>query len=129
VSTEPQLHHSEASTVAAILAIGTLGVAVLLVLPGLVGVLKQGYGFNDSQLGYLSSADLGGLTLGSALGARFVPNVGIRRGALGGLLVAAIANAATVLSSAFWPLLTLRIVAGLGAGLAVAVCYIVLGRS
>jgi MFS family permease len=120
---------SERAMVAATLAIGTLSVAVPLILPGLVGVLKQGYAFDDAQLGYLSSADLAGMTLGSAIGAKVVSRTGIQRGTRWGLLLAAFANLASAPVGAFWPLLGLRGLAGIGAGLVVAICYVVLGRS
>jgi hypothetical protein len=119
---------SERSTVAAALLVGTLGTAVLMVLPGLVGVLKHGYGFTDSQLGYLSFADVGGLTLGSAFSARLV-GMGPRLTVRWGLLVAAMANGLAVTVGAYGPLLALRGVAGVGAGFAVAVSYVVLGQS
>jgi MFS family permease len=111
------------------IAIGTLSVALPTVLPGLVGILQQGYGFNDSQLGYLSSANLVGMTLGSVLGAQWIPRIGIRRGAELGLAIAAIASAAVIAAHAYWPLLALLLIVGLGTGLMVASCYIVLGQS
>ena len=120
---------SERAAVATTLAFGTLSTVVPLVLPGLVGILKQGHGFDDAQLGYLSSADLAGMTLGSAIGAQVVSRTGIRGGARWGLVIAALANLASAPVGGFWSLLLLRSLAGIGAGLVVAICYVVLGQS
>jgi predicted MFS family arabinose efflux permease len=115
--------------VAAATVLGTLGAAVLLVLPGLVGALKVRYGFADTELGYLSSGHLAGLTLGSAAGARLIAMLGIKRTVWLGLILAAAANLAAVPVRTYWPLLACNIAAGLGAGTAVAVCVFVLARS
>lgn len=120
---------SEPSTIGASLAVGTLSGAVLLALPGLVGVLKVGYGFSDSQLGYLSSAALGGLTVGSACAARFIPTIGLSRLTQLGLLVAAAGNGLAALSTAFGLLLFFGTVASCAAGLVLGACYVVLGQS
>jgi predicted MFS family arabinose efflux permease len=120
---------SEPARVAAALLVGTLGVAVLLMLPALLAALTRTYGFEEKQLGLFSFADLGGLTLGAGLGARILLEVGIRRGTQWGLMVASLANFVSAAVATFWPLLVLRAVAGLGAGVVVAACYLVLGQS
>ncbi|MGH9643601.1 MAG: MFS transporter [Terriglobales bacterium] len=119
---------TQASAVAASLAVGTLGPAVLLMLPGLLAALSERYAFSERQLGILSFADLGGLTLGSALSARLLPAMGVVRGTQLGLLGAVVANGASATVAAFAPLLILRVGAGLGGGLLVGSCYMVLGR-
>jgi len=108
---------------------GTLAVMVLTILPGLVGMFKQAYGFNNAELGYLSSTSLAGMTLGSALSARLVHSVGIRKGTIVGLLAAATANVGATFSIGFWSLLAGLFFAGFGGGVLVTVCYVVLGRS
>ena len=120
---------ADGRAVAAALTLGTLSIAVLLLLPGLVSALAQEYHFNDRELGLFSMTDLGGLTLGSLLGAQVLARVGVRRGAQWGLFVAAAANALSVAVLPSHSVLVLRFVAGLGAGLPVAACYWVLGRS
>jgi MFS transporter, DHA1 family, inner membrane transport protein len=124
-----QLRPDSVFEIAVAIAIGTLSVAIPTVLPGLVGILQQGFGFNDSQLGYLSSANLAGMTVGSMLGAHWIPRIGIRRGTEIGLLITAVASAAVIVAGSYWPLLVLLLIGGLGAGLMVTGCYIVLGQS
>ena len=119
----------ESRLIVSALAIGTLSGAVPVILPGLVGLLKDGYGFTMSQLGYLSSTDLWGLTLGSAVGAKLVSRIGLRKSAKFGLVVAAAANAAAAFASSFWPLLCVRILAGVGAGCSISACYVIFGQS
>ena len=120
---------SEWPAVISSLIVGTLGAAVLLILPGLVGVLHEGYRFSDAQVGYLSSAALGGLTLGAAVGARLVPALGVTRSARISILLAAAAQFAMVPVHAFTPLLILLVLGGLGSGAMVTVSYVVLGQT
>jgi hypothetical protein len=115
--------------VAAAVTLGTLSIAVLLLLPGLMSALADQYHFNDRELGLFSMADLGGLTLGSLFGAQVLGRVGIRRGAQWGLFLGAAANALSVVVLPSHAVLALRFIAGLGAGLPVAACYWVVGRS
>ena len=115
--------------VAVALVAGTLGPAVLLILPTFVGVLARDYGLSDEQLGVFSFANLGGLALGSGLGASLFPRAGSRLTTGWGFALALAANAAMVFVRAYSPLLVLSVVSGLGGGLAVAVCYAVLGQS
>jgi predicted MFS family arabinose efflux permease len=129
VSAEGVQKSAETAVVTAALVVGTLGVATLLVLPALLGVVRRDYGFEEAQLGSFSFADLGGVTVGSAIGAKLLPKIGIRQGTRMGLVVAAAANIASATIAAYWPLLTLRVIAGTGAGVCVAVCFVELGRS
>lgn len=108
---------------------GTLGAAVLLMLPALLARLSEERFFTAAQLGVFSFADLGGLTLGSALSAYLLPRNGLRRTMRYGIVLAALANFACAPVFNYGTLLILRLVAGLGAGLMVASAYVVLGRS
>ena len=115
--------------VATALAIGPLGAAVSSILPGLVRILQHGCAFDDAQLGYLSSADLAGMTLGSAIGAKVGARSGVRHGVGCGLVIAALANLSSAAVHRFGPLRFLRSLVGIGAGLVVAGCWVVLGQS
>jgi hypothetical protein len=120
---------SDKRLVAIALTLGTLGAVLLLVLPGFVGTLQRLYHFDAAQLGYLSSAHLSGMTLGTALGARLMAAVGLRRATIGGLLGAAIAYGAATFVEAYHPLLFLMLATGAGAGVAIATCFVVLGNA
>ena len=119
---------NQAAVVVALVA-GTLGPAVLLILPTFIGVLARDYSLSDEQLGVFSFSNLGGLALGSGVGASLFPKTGIRLTTGCGFVLAFAANVAMVFARAYSALLMLSVVSGIGGGLAVAVCYAVLGRS
>jgi predicted MFS family arabinose efflux permease len=111
----------------AALACGTLGAAVQLILPVLLAALGHDDGFSQPKLGVLSSAELGGLMVGSAIAARFVTR--LHPLTYLGIVVSTVANTVSVFASNYGPLLLTRVMAGLGAGALIAVCYATLGRS
>lgn len=125
----PKHHTADTAAVYAALIVGTVGAAVLLMLPALLSSLSTGYQFDKTQLAVFSFADLGGLTLGSALGAHVLPQVGIRRGVQWGFAVAALANLLSAAEISFALLSGFRVLAGVGSGMGVAAAYLVIGRS
>lgn len=116
--TQPGSFDTPAAITAAIV-ISFVGNAVVLGMPMLVGALADNLGFNDQQVGWLASADLGGMFLASILTSMVITRVNRRWLALVGILIALIAN---LLSSQFHDFNTLfytRVIAGIGGG----ICY------
>jgi predicted MFS family arabinose efflux permease len=116
-------------TLVAALALGTLGAAALVMLPGLVAAVGAAFGLDTSQLGYFSSAELGGLTAGSVVGALISRRLGLRLATALGLITALLASLGSLFVNGFGSLLLVRAVAGLGSGVLVSIAYIIIGRS
>lgn len=109
-----------------------LGVAAATlpdVLPVMVGVLAGKLGFGVVRAGYVASANMAGLALGSVLCAILV-----RRWSWQTLICAGAAtmigtNFLTMLVASFPQVATLRLVSGVGEGVVAAICYAAMGQS
>jgi predicted MFS family arabinose efflux permease len=109
-----------------------LGVAAATlpsVLPVMVGVLADNLAFGAVRAGYVASANMIGVALGSV-----ICTVAARRWSWQSLIRAGAAamigaNLLTTLVAAFPQVATLRLVSGLGEGIVGAICYAAMGRS
>lgn len=101
--------------------ITVVGVTALLILPLIVGVLSDYGNFTVIQIGYLASADMAGMGLVSGLSVFWVRKVNWKIAALLGLLLMVISNIITVEVTDFWLMLVVRILAGIGGGVALSV--------
>ena len=102
------LRAAVAATVVGLLGFNTL--------PLLVGAVIDGLGLDARQAGLLGSAEIGAMAAASLLLAPRVGSISRRRVALVSAVVIAAAHALSTLPSGFAPLLSLRLVAGLGEG-------------
>ncbi|GAB3112233.1 MFS transporter [Aestuariicella hydrocarbonica] len=116
--TQPGSYDTPAAIAAAIV-ISFVGNAVVMGMPMIVGALADDLGFGEQQVGWLASADLGGMFLASLLTAMVITRVNRRQLAMVGIIIALMAN---LLSSQFHDFTTLfytRVIAGIGGG----ICY------
>ena len=88
-------------------------------MPILVGALADLRGYSEEAVGYIASAELGGMFLASVFVSVFVYRLNRRLGALAGLLLSLLINILSTQVEAYGPFMAMRVVAGFGAGL----CY------
>ena len=91
-------------------------------MPLFVGSLAESLGFNEQQLGWIASADMTGLFIGSTVTAMLVEKTNRQRLAYVGLTLLIISNALSIQNQALMPLLMSRLVAGIGAGICYSTC-------
>lgn len=91
--------------------------AMLLILPSFVGALSDDLGLSTTRLGLLGSADLIGIALSTATGPLWLRRVSWRRVGLSGLAAFLVVNAVCFNVRSFAILVSLRIAAGLIAGI------------
>lgn len=101
--------------------ITVVGVAALLILPIIVGGLSDNTDFTNAQIGYLASADMAGMGLVSTLSIFWVRKVNWKLTAVVGLLILIGANIFCINAETFETMLVLRLIAGLGGGMALSV--------
>ena len=75
------------SAIFAAVVLGFAGTGVAMGMPLLVGSMAESLGFNEQQLGWLASSDMGGLFVGSVLTSLLVTKVNRRHLAAAGLLL------------------------------------------
>lgn len=102
--------------------LGFAGTGVAMGLPLLVGSMAESLGFNEQQLGWLASSDMGGLFIGSVLTALFVTKINRRILAAVGLFLVILANFFSTQSPELLPLMLSRLIAGIGAGICYSTC-------
>ena len=90
--------------------------AMLLILPSFVGALGDDLKLSPERIGLLASADLIGIALSTATGPMWLRRVSWRRTGVGALVLFAVFNAACFGVTGFTPLLILRFITGLIAG-------------
>ena len=108
-------------TILAMVLVTTVTEAMLLLLPIYIGAIVDFLPLDASQVGLLGSADLVGVALGATSGLFWLRKVDWRKTVLAALLVFSIANLCSLGVTAFMPLGSLRLLAGLAAGAAYAV--------
>lgn len=107
------------SAIVASIAVAVVGWAVFMGLPILVGALVDFRGFTEEQVGYLASADLGGMFVSSIIVSLFISKMDRRFWVTIGIAVAIAADIFAIYTYDFWSMMGIRIVAGIGAGF----CY------
>jgi len=105
--------------IAAAIIISFVGNAVVIGMPMLVGALADNLDFSEQQLGWLASADLGGMFLASILTSMVITRVNRRHLAMMGIFIAIIANLLSAQFHDFNTLFYTRVIAGIGGG----ICY------
>ena len=115
------------SSLAAMLPVAMMGAAVLTLLPLWVGTMSDGLGFSTQQVGFLASADMVGIFVTSTSAVIWVRRWPWRPVVLLGLLLFLLGNIGSMYSREFSSLYSLRVLAGLGCGMAYAVALAALG--
>jgi predicted MFS family arabinose efflux permease len=121
------------STVSIVVAITVSVVAAMVsnTLPAFLAVLARARGLSESQSGLSAMADLGGIAFGMTL-CGLLPGLVRRltwRGTIAsGLLLLIAANLLSIWITSFEPYLAVRILAGTGSGIVIAIVYAVLAE-
>lgn len=106
----------------AAIILGFAGTGVAMGLPLLVGSMADSLGFNEQQLGWLASSDMGGLFIGSVLTSFFVVKLNRRHLAALGLILVILGNYLSTQNADLLPLMMSRLGAGIGAGICYSTC-------
>lgn len=117
------------TAVSAAILLGTIAALVGNMLPVFLTVMARTLNLSESQCGLIAFAEMGGMAVGTiacALAPRRVGRLTWRWTAVVGLLVLIAANGFAILAGSFGVLLFARAVAGLGAGIVLAITYAVL---
>lgn len=128
------LHHARTPfddwrAVAVSLYMTLVGYGVLVALPAISSARVALLSFSEEQVGRLSSADLGGLAAGAALGSLSIAGANRRILVLLGALTVIVANALCLRYQDYPSTLMLRLLAGLGSGLYTSVAVANLGAT
>lgn len=99
------------------------------ILPVMLGIVARGWWLTDEMLGILASAELAGLALGTLIAIKLMYSWGRKRTAFRAMLILTIANAATLAAPNILSLMAVRVLAGLGAGAGLAICYVNLSHT
>ncbi|GAC1304045.1 MAG: hypothetical protein NVSMB10_06630 [Steroidobacteraceae bacterium] len=102
----------------ALVIVATVTEAIFMLLPSFVGALTDVLHLSAGRTGLLGSADLGGIAVATATAPWWIRRVPWRPAVLGSLTAFLLVNLLCFAVRSFWPLLGLRIVAGLSAGIA-----------
>lgn len=119
---EPINEFDKPRAIFAAVVLGFAGTGVAMGLPLLVGSMAESLGFNEQQLGWLASADMGGLFAGSVLTSLFVTRINRRFLAAAGLFLLMLGNYLSIQSPELLPLMLSRLCAGIGAGVCYSTC-------
>jgi len=84
------------SAIVASIAVAVVGWAVFMGLPILVGALVDFRGFTEEQVGYLASADMGGVFISSIVVSLFIAKMDRRFWVTIGIAVAIVADIFTI---------------------------------
>lgn len=106
----------QTSSVWTLLVATSVTEAMLLILPSFVGALGDDLRLSAERIGLLASADLVGIALSTATGPLWLRRVSWRATGLAALIAFLFANAACFGVTSFAPLLSLRLLAGVTAG-------------
>ncbi len=109
--------------------VGIAAATLPAVLPVMVGVMTDQLGFGLERAGYVASANMGGVALGSILGAGLTRRWSWATVIICGAAIMIGANALTMLGSTFAYVAALRFTSGLGEGLVAGICYAAMGQS
>ncbi len=102
----------------ALLLVGTVTEAMFLLLPSFVGALGDVLHLSATRIGLLASADLTGIALMTATAPWWLRRVSWRPTVLASLAAFLLINMVCFAIRSFWPLLCVRLLAGLTAGVA-----------
>jgi MFS family permease len=114
---------------AAAIGLSIAGIAAFSILPVMIGAIADAQGLGASEAGFIAAADLCGFALASLWAGIWTHGFDGRRVAAAGLLAALIGNVLSLHAPGFGLLLVVRLLSGLGGGLAYSVAMSTLARS
>ena len=109
--------------------LGVAAATLPAVLPVTVGVLADALGFGVVRAGYVASANLGGVALGSVMCAAATRHWSWQKLINAGAATMIGTNLLTMLVASFLLMTLLRFGAGLGEGVIAAICYAAMSRT
>lgn len=115
------------STLYSVFLIGVIAPEVFIVQPGFVQGLVEYLGFDDQGAGKVVSAEMWGLAATTILMTFIAHRVNWRGVVFGSLVIMFLANAACTLTTDVSTFVTLRFIAGLGAGSLVSLSFAAVG--
>lgn len=110
------------------MALVVIGMQLFIIQPGVVSLLVAG-GMDQSIVGYAASAELFGIAFATILGASIGTRLSWRALTGAALLLMAVANLGSAVGTSDHLFLILRLVAGLGSGLAISIGYAMVGAA
>jgi predicted MFS family arabinose efflux permease len=119
----------DARALIAAVALGTVGALTIMIVPGFVMLIDAQSMLDDRQLGFVAAWDINATAVAIGLATFLIARVNWRRLALAGLGLIVLGNLWTAASHEYAAIVAARICAGLGEGLAIAVCFAVLGSA
>ena len=114
-------------TLWSVFLVGVIAPEVFIVQPGFVQGLVEYVGFDDQGAGYTASAEMFGLATTTILMTFIAHRVNWRTVILGSLVIMFLANALCTLTTDLDAFVTLRFIAGLGAGSLVSLSFAIVG--
>jgi predicted MFS family arabinose efflux permease len=109
--------------------LGVAAATLPCVLPVMIGVLADDLKFGTVQAGYVASANLGGVALGSVVCAALVGRYSWQTLIRAGAATMIGTNLLTMAIASFPLFAAMRFLSGLGEGVIAAICYAAMGRS
>ena len=119
MDTSQTAEFDQPKTITASIILAISGWMVFMGMPILVGALADLRGYSEEAVGYLASAELGGMFLSSVFVSVMVKRLNLRLTAIIGLLISLSINLLSTQVEAYGPFMLLRFVAGFGSGM----CY------
>jgi DHA1 family inner membrane transport protein len=119
--------YSGVRAITAATVLGTIGALTILVMPGFLGVMVEAFGFNDRQLGLLASVQIFTNAIATGVTTVAISRINWRLLGLAAMVILAAGNVLSILMPGFSGILVARCIAGIGEGIAIAVCFSALG--
>ena len=89
-------------------------------MPVFVSALMAGFGISEKEIGFIASAELGGIAISSILLAGKIGRLNLRHVALLGCMIALLGHGITLAAGSLWFFVLARFFAGLGEGMVLA---------
>ena len=118
-----------ALSIAACLSACVAAYGVYLGLPLILGALASLYGFTNTQIGWIGSAENAGMLAGSIAVSAFGRSSNFKTLVLIGIAIAGVGDAITIVTGTFAGFCTIRFLAGFGNGLCYSAAIALLSRT
>jgi DHA1 family inner membrane transport protein len=125
----PAAKQLDARALSAAIVLGTLGALTIMIVPGFVSLVAAQAGLDDRQLGFVASWDINATAAAIGVATFIIARFNWRWLALAAIALIVLGNLLTALSHSYLPIITARVCAGIGEGLAIAVSFAALGSA
>jgi MFS transporter, DHA1 family, inner membrane transport protein len=117
----------DARALIAAIVLGTVGALTIMIVPGFVMLVGAQSALDDRQLGFVAAWDINATAVAIGAATFLIARLNWRHLALAGVVLIVLGNLWTAGSHDYGSIVAARICAGLGEGLAIAVCFAALG--